>query len=82
MAVRSAWCNQRGPKLTFWPIAARALEEDGSQKAASSGSGLFNLQMCSAPSDVHGSKVVLYGCDGRVQAVEGLRARGFIYASN
>jgi hypothetical protein len=40
------------------------------------------VQMCSAPGDVYGAKkVVLYGCDGRVQAVESMPARGFIYPS-
>jgi hypothetical protein len=32
MAVQCAWCSQAGPKLKFWPTAARALEEDGSPK--------------------------------------------------
>jgi len=51
-------------------------------KVAASGTGFFNLQMCSAPGDVYGNRVVLYGCDGRVQAVERMPARGFIYPSN
>lgn len=51
-------------------------------KVASSGTGVFNPRMCSAPGDVYGSKVVLYGCDGRVQAVELMLARDFIYAAN
>src|SRR5690349_6088281 len=50
-------------------------------KVAASGSGLLNLQMCSAPGDVYGAKVVLYGCNGRVQAVENMPAQGFIYPS-
>ncbi len=50
-------------------------------KVASSASGFFKVQMCSAPGDVYGAKVVLYGCDGRVQAVETMPARGFIYPS-
>lgn len=51
-------------------------------KVASSGSGLLKLGMCSAPVDVYGSKIVLYGCDGRVQAVERMPARDFVYGSN
>ena len=51
-------------------------------KVASSDSGLFNLRMCSAPGDVYESKVVLYGCDGRVYAVERMPAQGFIYTSH
>jgi hypothetical protein len=50
-------------------------------KVAASGSGLLDLQLCSAPGDVYGTKVVLYGCDGRVQAVENMPAQGFIYPS-
>lgn len=37
--------------------------------------------MCSAPGDVYGTKVVLYGCDGRVQSVQNMPAQGFIYPS-
>lgn len=51
-------------------------------KVASSGSRVFDLRICSAPGDVYGNKVVLYGCDGRVQAVERMPARGFVYPSN
>ena len=50
-------------------------------KVATSGAAFFSIRMCSAPGDVYGSKVVLYGCDGRVQAVERMPARGFVYAS-
>ena len=48
-------------------------------KVPASGQGLFDLRMCSAPGDVYGKKVVLYGCDGTVGAVEQLPAQGFIY---
>lgn len=41
----------------------------------------LSIRMCSAPGDVYGTKAVLYGCDGRVQAVEPMPARGFIYPS-
>ena len=40
-----------------------------------------DLQVCSAPGDVYGPKVILYGCDGRVQSVEFMPAAGFIYPS-
>jgi len=50
-------------------------------KVVSTASGFFKVQMCSAPGDVYGAKVVLYGCDGTVQTVEGMPARGFIYPS-
>ena len=50
-------------------------------KVATSGPGFFSIRMCSAPGDVYGNKVVLYGCDGRVQAVERMPAHGFIYPS-
>ena len=46
-------------------------------KVPDSGGSL--VQMCSAPGDVYGAKVVLYGCDGRVHAVERMPAQGFIY---
>jgi hypothetical protein len=47
-------------------------------KVLASGRG-FNLQACSAPGDVYGTKVVLYGCDGRVASVEALPAHDFVY---
>jgi hypothetical protein len=47
-------------------------------KVPASGFGLFNLQMCSAPGDVYGDKVVLYACDGRVATVEHMPAEGFL----
>jgi hypothetical protein len=40
------------------------------------------LQMCSAPADIYGAKVVLYGCDGKVQAVETMPASGVVPTSN
>src|ERR1700686_1513093 len=36
----------------------------GQQPKVPSGTGAFDLRMCSAPGDVYGTKVVLYGCDG------------------
>jgi hypothetical protein len=36
------------------------------------------VQMCSAPGDVYGTKAVLYGCDGKVEAVEDMPAQGFL----
>ena len=50
-------------------------------KVAASGSGRVDFQMCSSPGDVYGTKVVLYGCDGRVQSVANMPAQGFIYPS-
>jgi hypothetical protein len=50
-------------------------------KVVASGHGL-DLRMCSAPGDVYRSKVVLYGCDGNVVAVEHLPAQDFIYHSD
>src|SRR5437762_3503609 len=47
-------------------------------KVLASGRGL-DFQTCSAPGDVYGSKVVLYGCDGRVVNVETLPAHDFVY---
>jgi hypothetical protein len=48
-------------------------------KVPASGPGPFDLRMCSAPGDVYGTKVVLYGCDGKVATVESMPAHGFIY---
>ena len=53
----------------------------GRQPKVVGGTGL-DLQVCSAPGDVYGNKVVLYGCNGRVIAVEDMPAQGFIYPSN
>jgi hypothetical protein len=53
----------------------------GWQPKVPGGTGL-DLRMCSAPGEVYGKKVVLYGCDGRVAAVEHMPAQGFIYPSN
>lgn len=50
----------------------------GWQPKVPSGTGV-DLRMCSAPGDVYGTKVVLYGCDGKVAAVEHMPAHGFIY---
>jgi hypothetical protein len=47
-------------------------------KVLTSGRG-FDFKACSAPGDVYGSKVVLYGCDGRVANVETLPAHDFVY---
>jgi hypothetical protein len=46
-----------------------------------SGTGALDMRMCSAPGDVYEAKVVLYGCDGKVKAVENMPAQGFIYPS-
>jgi len=51
-------------------------------KLPTAGPGFLSIGMCSALGDVYGNKVVLYGCDGRVQAVEHMPAPDFIYASN
>jgi hypothetical protein len=50
-------------------------------KVPASGSATFDLKMCSAPGDVYTTKVVLYGCDGRVAAVERMPTQGFLYPS-
>lgn len=50
-------------------------------KVPVSGSGSLEMHMCSAPGDVYGNKVILYGCDGKVRAVENMPAQGFIYPS-
>jgi len=43
----------------------------------------YGLQMCSAPADIYGAKVVLYGCDGKVEAVETMeQASGVVPTSN
>ena len=47
-------------------------------KVLASGRGL-DVQICSAPGDVYGSKVVFYGCDGRVATVEHMPAHDFVY---
>jgi hypothetical protein len=48
-------------------------------KVPVSGTGPFDVGMCSAPGDVYGAKVVLYGCDGKVKAVENMPAQGLVY---
>jgi hypothetical protein len=50
-------------------------------KVPVSNTGVFDVQMCSAPGDVYGTKVVLYGCDGKVRSVEQVPAQGLIYPS-
>ena len=40
------------------------------------GDGVLDIRMCSAPADIYNAKVVLYGCDGKVQAVEDMPASG------
>ena len=40
------------------------------------------LQMCSAPADIYNAKVVLYGCDGKVEAVEAMPVSGVVPSSN
>jgi len=46
------------------------------------GGGPFSLQMCSAPGDVYGTKVVFYGCDRKVTTVEQMPTGDFIYPSD
>jgi hypothetical protein len=38
-------------------------------KVGAAGSGSLEMRMCSAQGDVYGDKVVLFGCDGKVQTV-------------
>src|SRR5690242_19041728 len=74
--VRPGW-TEKEVLIHCGPRSGRGMQT----KIPASGSGQFGLQMCSSPGDVYGAKVVLYGCDGRVQAVKNMPAQGFLYSS-
>src|SRR5580765_1721438 len=74
--VRPGW-TEKEVYVHCGPRSGRGVQP----KVAASDSGEFGFQMCSSPGDVYGTKVVLYGCDGHVQSVANMPARGFIYPS-
>jgi hypothetical protein len=74
--VDTKYNNPIGARLSrwWWSSAAVIVAGVGIRPAG--------LQVCSAPRDVYGSKVVLYGCDGKVATVEHMPAHDFIYPSD
>ena len=73
--VQEGW-NEQEVFVHCGPRSGRGVQP----KVTASGTG-SELRMCSAPGDVYGSKAVLYGCDGKVLAVENMPVQGFIYPS-
>jgi hypothetical protein len=74
--VQPGW-TEKEVSIHCGPRSGRGMQP----KVPASGTGFFDVLLCSAPGDVYGNKAVLYGCDGRVEAVEQMPARGFIYPS-
>jgi hypothetical protein len=71
--VEAGW-SQEEVATHCGPATGRGVQP----KVTASGGG-FVPKMCSAPGDVYGTKVVLYGCDGRVESIERMPAQGFVY---
>jgi hypothetical protein len=71
--VEVGW-TRRGVATHCGPASGTGMQP----KVLASGGGFFDLKMCSAPGDVYGTKVVFYGCDGRVATVERMPAQGFL----
>lgn len=71
--VQVGWTEQE-----VWTHCGRPSGRGTRPKVAGPVEG-FIPQMCSAPGDVYGIKALLYGYDGKVEAVELMPAHLFIY---
>ena len=53
----------------------------GTQAKVPAAASPLDTRMCSAPGDIYGTQVVLYGCNGRVEAVDHMPSPGFFITS-